>query len=68
MHFLSRGLIGVQVSYEIPTEIKPSIIDIRIDPDEVPAGAPRRFESLVMKHPELGEKKIPTTTFPKKAT
>jgi hypothetical protein len=41
-------------------------IDIRIDPDEVPAGALRRFETLVKKHPELGEKRIPTTTFPKK--
>ena len=64
---------------ERPTEIKdalknafdsgrPSIIDVRIDPDEVPAGALKRFETLVKKHPELGEKKIPTTTFPKKAT
>jgi len=63
---------------ERPTEIKealknafdsgrPSIIDIRIDPDEVPAGALKRFETLVKKHPDLGEKKIPTTTFPKKA-
>jgi hypothetical protein len=64
---------------ERPTEIKealknafdsgrPSIIDLRIDPDEVPAGALKRFETLVKKHPELGEKRIPTTTFPKKAT
>jgi acetolactate synthase I/II/III large subunit len=64
---------------ERPTEIKealknafesgrPSIIDIRIDPDEVPAGALKRFETLVKKHPELGEKKIPTTPFPKKPT
>lgn len=64
---------------ERPTEIKealknafesgrPSIIDVRIDPDEVPAGALERFETLVKKHPELGEKRIPTTTFPKKAT
>jgi thiamine pyrophosphate-dependent acetolactate synthase large subunit-like protein len=64
---------------ERPTEIKealknafdsgrPSIIDIRIDPDEVPPGALKRFETLVKKHPELGEKKIPTTPFPKKAT
>jgi acetolactate synthase-1/2/3 large subunit len=62
---------------ERPTEIKealkkafdsgrPSIIDIRIDPDEVPAGALKRFETLVKKHPELGQKRIPTTTFPKK--
>jgi acetolactate synthase-1/2/3 large subunit len=62
---------------EKPTEIKdalknafdsgrPSIIDIRIDPDEVPAGSMKRFETLVKKHPELGEKRIPTTTFPKK--
>jgi acetolactate synthase-1/2/3 large subunit len=64
---------------ERPTEIKealknafdsgrPSIIDIRIDPDEVPPGALKRFETLVKKHPELGEKRIPTTTFPKKTT
>jgi acetolactate synthase-1/2/3 large subunit len=64
---------------ERPTEIKdalknafesgkPSIIDIRIDPDEVPAGALKRFETLVKKHPELGQKRIPTTTFPKKVT
>ena len=64
---------------ERPTEIKealknafdssrPSTIDPRIDPDEVPAGALERFETLVKKHPELGEKRIPTTTFPKKAT
>ena len=64
---------------ERPTEIKealknafdsgrPSIIDLRIDPDEVPAGALKRFDILVKKHPELGEKRIPTTTFPKKAT
>ena len=63
---------------ERPTEIKdalknafdsgrPSIIDIRIDPDEVPAGALKRFEGLVKKHPELGTKKLPTSTFPKKA-
>ena len=62
---------------ERPTEIKealknafdssrPSTIDPRIDPDEVPAGALERFETLVKKHPELGEKRIPTTTFPKK--
>jgi hypothetical protein len=43
-------------------------VDIRIDPDEVPAGALKRFETLVKKHPELGQKRIPTTTFPKKAT
>jgi acetolactate synthase-1/2/3 large subunit len=61
---------------ERPTEIKdalksafdsgrPSIIDIRIDPDEVPAGALKRFETLVKTHPELRQKKMPTTTFPK---
>lgn len=60
---------------ERPTEIKdalklafdsgkPSIIDIRIDPDEVPPGALTRFESLVKKHPELKEKKMPTSAFP----
>ena len=60
---------------ERPTEIKdalksafdsgkPSIIDIRIDPDEVPLGALKRFEPLVKQHPELREKKMPTTTFP----
>lgn len=43
----------------------PSIIDIRIDPDEVPAGVLKRFETL-KKHPELGQKRIPTTTFPNK--
>jgi len=63
---------------ERPTEIKealknafdsckPSIIDIRIDPDEVPAGAIKRFETLVKKHPELDHKRIPTPMFPKKA-
>lgn len=62
---------------EKPTEIKdalknafdsgkPSIIDIRIDPDEIPAGALKRFETLVKKHPELGQKRLPTSTFPKK--
>lgn len=60
---------------ERPTEIKdalknafgsgkPSIIDIRIDPNEVPPGAYKRFETIVQKHPELKEKKIPTTSFP----
>ncbi len=60
---------------ERPTEIKdalkgafdsgkPSIIDIRIDPDEVPFGALKRFEPLVKKHPELKEKKMPTSAFP----
>jgi hypothetical protein len=43
-------------------------MDIRIDPDEVPAGALKRFETLVKKHPELGQKRIPTTPFGKKAT
>ena len=62
---------------ERPTEIgdalknafgsgKPSIVDIRIDPDEVPPGALKRFETLVSKHPELGERKLPTTDFPRK--
>jgi acetolactate synthase-1/2/3 large subunit len=46
---------------------KPSIIDIRIDPQEIPAGALKRFESLVKAHPELAEKKIPTSDFPKTA-
>jgi acetolactate synthase-1/2/3 large subunit len=61
---------------ERPTEIKdalksafdsgrPSIIDIRIDPDEIPPGALKRFEPLVKKHPELKEKKMPTSTFPR---
>jgi hypothetical protein len=45
---------------------RPSVIEVRIDPDEVPAGALKRFETLVKKHPELGEKRIPTSTFPKK--
>ena len=60
---------------ERPTEIKdalksafdsgkPSIIDVRIDPDEVPLGALKRFEPLVKLHPELKEKKMPTTAFP----
>ena len=60
---------------ERPTEIKdalknafdsgkPSIIDVRIDPEEVPAGALKRFETLVKKHPELREKKLPTSPFP----
>ena len=62
---------------ERPTEIKealknafesgrPSIIDIRIDTNEVPAGALKRFETIVKKHPELGQKKLPTSAFPKK--
>jgi acetolactate synthase-1/2/3 large subunit len=61
---------------ERPTEIKdalksafdsgrPSIIDVRIDPDEIPPGALKRFEPLVKKHPELKEKKMPTSTFPR---
>jgi len=60
---------------ERPTEIKdalksafdsgkPSILDVRIDPDEVPPGALKRFEPLVKKHPELQEKKLPIT-FPR---
>ena len=64
---------------ERPTEIKdalknafesgrPSIIDIRIDPDEIPVGALKRFDTQVKKHPELGQKRLPTTTFPKKVT
>jgi acetolactate synthase-1/2/3 large subunit len=61
---------------ERPSEIKealknafnsgrPSIIDIRIDPDEVPIGALKRFEPIVKKYPELAQKKLPTTEFPK---
>lgn len=61
---------------ERPTEIKdalksafdsgrPSILDVRIDPDEVPPGALKRFEPLVKKHPELKEKKLPSTLFPR---
>ena len=61
---------------ERPTEIKdalknafdsgkPSILDVRIDPDEVPPGALKRFEPLVKKHPELKEKQLPTTLFPR---
>jgi len=46
---------------------KPSIIDIRIDPDEFPAGSLKRFEALVKKYPELGQKRMPTTTFPRKS-
>jgi thiamine pyrophosphate-dependent acetolactate synthase large subunit-like protein len=60
---------------ERPTEIKdalknafdsgkPSVIDVRIDPEEVPPGALKRFENLVQKHPELREKKLPTSPFP----
>lgn len=45
---------------------KPSIIDIRIDADEFPAGSLKRFEALVKKYPELGEKRMPTATFPRK--
>ena len=55
---------------ERPTEIKdalknafdsgkPSILDVRIDPDEVPAGALKRFEPIVKKYPELREKRMP---------
>jgi thiamine pyrophosphate-dependent acetolactate synthase large subunit-like protein len=43
---------------------KPSILDIRIDPDEVPAGALKRFEPTVKQHPELKEKRIPPPKFP----
>ncbi|MGA3406367.1 MAG: thiamine pyrophosphate-binding protein [Candidatus Bathyarchaeia archaeon] len=61
---------------ERPTEIKdalksafesgrPSILDVRIDPDEVPPGALKRFEPLVKKHPELQEKRLPSTKFPR---
>jgi acetolactate synthase-1/2/3 large subunit len=45
---------------------KPSIIDIRIDADEFPAGSLKRFEPLVKKYPELGQKRMPTATFPRK--
>jgi len=45
---------------------KPSIIDIRIDADEFPAGSLKRFEALVKKYPELGEKRMPTAAFPRK--
>jgi len=62
---------------ERPTEIKdalksafdsgkPSILDVRVDPDEVPPGALKRFEPLVKKHPELQGKKLPSNTlFPR---
>lgn len=46
---------------------KPSIIDIRIDPDEVPPGSLRRFEPGIKAHPELREKKMPVGAFPVKA-
>ena len=59
---------------ERPTEIKealknafdsgkPSIIDIRIDPDEFPPGSLKRFGAY--KHPELVDKRMPTGSFPK---
>jgi acetolactate synthase-1/2/3 large subunit len=44
---------------------KPSIIDIRIDPDEVPVGALRRFEPVVKRYPELGQKRMPPSPFMK---
>jgi acetolactate synthase-1/2/3 large subunit len=44
---------------------RPSIIDIRIDPNEVPIGALKRFEPIVKKYPELAQKKLPTQEFPK---
>ena len=61
---------------ERPTEIKdalknafdsgkPSILDVRIDPDEIPPGALKRFEPLVKKHPELKEKRMPSSLFPR---
>jgi acetolactate synthase-1/2/3 large subunit len=43
---------------------KPSIIDIRIDPDEVPPGSLRRFEPGLKAHPGLQEKKMPVGKFP----
>jgi len=60
---------------ERPTEIKdalksafdsgkPSILDVRIDPDEIPVGALRRFEPIVKKHPELRDKRMPSSAFP----
>jgi acetolactate synthase-1/2/3 large subunit len=61
---------------ERPTEIKdalknafdsgkPSVIDIRIDPDEVPTGALKRY-GVETKYPGLGQKKMPKDRFPKK--
>ena len=44
---------------------KPSILDVRIDPDEVPPGALKRFEPIVKKYPELREKRMPSSAFPR---
>jgi len=65
-------------SVERPTEIKealknafdsgkPSIINIKIDPDEFPPGSYKRYEPMVKKRPDLLTKKMPVPTWPQPA-
>lgn len=43
---------------------RPAIIDIVIDPDEMPAGSFVRYKPVVKKYPELAKKKMPRSKFP----
>jgi acetolactate synthase-1/2/3 large subunit len=43
---------------------KPSIIDIKIDPDVVPLGTIKRFETVASKYPDLAQRNIPKARFP----
>ena len=50
------------------TSGKPSIIDIRVDPDEFPRGSFKRYEALVKKYPELRTKRMPVPSWPQSLT
>jgi len=43
---------------------KPTVIDIRIDPDEFPPGSLKRYEANVKKYPELLTKRMPFQQWP----
>jgi len=44
---------------------KPTVIDIRIDPDEFPLGSLKRYEAGIKKYPELSTKRMPFQKWPR---
>ncbi|MEM2129258.1 MAG: thiamine pyrophosphate-binding protein [Candidatus Bathyarchaeia archaeon] len=46
---------------------KPAIIDVVIDPDEIPPGSITKFKKVIDSHPGLLERKMKRSQFPQKA-